>query len=80
MDWLIKGEYMNSENKLFEEPRPVDALFPSADRVKQIAKNCCVKPPFGCGKPIMGFKDKLSEKEYRISGLCQECQDKIFEE
>lgn len=24
------------------------------------------------------FKDALSLKEYRISGLCQECQDKIF--
>lgn len=25
------------------------------------------------------FKDTLSEKEYRISGLCQKCQDKMFE-
>ena len=24
------------------------------------------------------FKDELSFKEYRISGLCQECQDKVF--
>lgn len=24
------------------------------------------------------FRDSLSVKEFRISGLCQKCQDKIF--
>ena len=24
------------------------------------------------------FRDKLSLKEFGISGLCQECQDKVF--
>ena len=33
-----------------------------------------------CGKSITGFKDELSETEFRISGMCQECQDDIFEE
>lgn len=32
-----------------------------------------------CGKEIEGFKDELSVKEYKISGLCQECQDAVFE-
>jgi hypothetical protein len=32
----------------------------------------------GCGKPIKGFKDVLSQREYEISGLCQECQDDVF--
>jgi hypothetical protein len=32
-----------------------------------------------CGKPIEGFRDEISEKEYRITGLCQKCQDSIFE-
>jgi len=40
----------------------------------------CIAPPIGCGKPIKGFKDNLSAKEHRISGLCQECQDKFFGE
>jgi len=31
-----------------------------------------------CGKPITQFRDALSEKEYRLSGLCQECQDEVF--
>ena len=26
------------------------------------------------------FKDELSEKEYKISGLCQRCQDETFGE
>lgn len=26
------------------------------------------------------FKDELSVKEFRISGLCQQCQDKTFGE
>lgn len=26
------------------------------------------------------FKDKLSEKEFSLSGLCQSCQDKTFAE
>ena len=33
-----------------------------------------------CSKPIdlKDFKDELSLKEFTISGMCQECQDKIF--
>ena len=31
-----------------------------------------------CGKEIKGFRDPRSIKEYRISGMCQECQDKTF--
>jgi hypothetical protein len=35
-----------------------------------------------CVKPIVAsdFKDALSRQEYTISGLCQECQDKVFGE
>lgn len=31
-----------------------------------------------CKKPIDGFRDELSEKEYHISGFCQNCQDKTY--
>lgn len=52
------------------------------DNVKQLAnalfgetnKGCCVK----CKQPVLGFKDTLSLKEHSISGLCQSCQDVIF--
>ena len=31
-----------------------------------------------CGKEVKGFKDRLSAREFRISHLCQKCQDKVF--
>lgn len=36
--------------------------------------------PF-CAKEMSNpvFRDELSAKEFRISGLCQECQDKTFD-
>lgn len=33
-----------------------------------------------CGEPVGEFRDALSRKEYGISGLCQKCQDKVFDE
>lgn len=62
-----------------EPMRPVDQIFPEAERLGQILKTLCVKSPFGCGKPIQSFRDEISAREHKISGLCQECQDKIFE-
>lgn len=31
-----------------------------------------------CHKRVDEFKDAVSQKEYYISGLCQECQDETF--
>lgn len=31
-----------------------------------------------CHQPATTFRDELSRKEYRISGLCQKCQDDTF--
>jgi len=28
--------------------------------------------------PDLEFQDELSRKEYNISGMCQDCQDKTF--
>lgn len=33
-----------------------------------------------CGKEVTGFKDRLSAKEFRITGACQHCQDELFKE
>lgn len=49
------------------------------DRERDIRSNVCVPPPIGCGKSAINFRDELSRKEYRISGLCQDCQDSIFD-
>src|SRR3990167_7232007 len=48
------------------------------NREEQINQERCVKPPTGCGKAVLGFRDRISQKEYTISGLCQGCQDRIF--
>lgn len=32
-----------------------------------------------CGKPATMFRDPLSKHEYTISGMCQACQDKVFD-
>lgn len=46
------------------------------DRVKTITNNTCMF----CDDPDLDFRDELSRKEYRISGLCQHCQDTVFGE
>jgi len=57
-----------------EKERPVDKLFPEKRIFKEIG--LCTT----CGKPIKEneFRDKLSEKEFGISGMCQVCQDEVF--
>lgn len=37
--------------------------------------NCTI-----CRKEVTwdSFRDEISKKEFRISGMCQECQDKVF--
>lgn len=55
-----------------------DFLEALAGRSTAIHNNRCINPPFGCGKAIVSFRDSLSEHEYTISGLCQECQNEVF--
>ena len=46
--------------------------------VERVEQHLC---PF-CNTPLKGvrneFKDAQSFKEFKISGLCQKCQDEIF--
>lgn len=46
------------------------------EEVKAVEQGKC---PF-CKRSVNpeGFRDELSRKEYRISGLCQACQDRVF--
>lgn len=46
------------------------------EEVKRIGKGNC---PI-CNEKIGTFRNKKSEAEYEISGLCQKCQDKTFGE
>jgi hypothetical protein len=52
-----------------------------ANREETISSNKCIPPPIGCGRiitPDTEFRNETSRKEYQISGLCQQCQDKVF--
>lgn len=31
-----------------------------------------------CRREVEGFKNRISAKEFRYSGLCQDCQDEVF--
>lgn len=31
-----------------------------------------------CGQPVAIFRDDISRREYKISGMCQKCQDSTF--
>jgi len=53
-----------------------DKIFPEAKKL--IDEGKC---PF-CKETIntKSFRDELSKKEFKISGLCQKCQDETFGE
>lgn len=51
----------------------MNALF--ADAVKLVDQGMCPT----CAQPLGEFKDELSRKEARISGMCQACQDSVFD-
>lgn len=45
--------------------------------VEMVKKRFCP----GCGAAIHrpeDFRNEISRREYRISGLCQKCQDQVF--
>ncbi len=46
---------------------------------KNLCPNCLNEiSPILVTMPLGDFRDELSIKKYKISGLCQKCQDKIF--
>lgn len=49
------------------------------NREQAIIRRRCLLPPIGCGGDAEVFRDDLSIREYEISGLCQKCQDSVFE-
>lgn len=64
------------ESKIIAEKyskKPVAEIFP--ENVEKIKNAICVV----CRKEIEGFRNAICKKEYGISGLCQNCQDKVFE-
>lgn len=45
------------------------------ERTQSIKNDVCTI----CGEPAVEFEDELSKREYEISGMCQICQNKVFD-
>ena len=56
-----------------EAIKPIDILT-GGQHSRDIAAGRCT----GCKLPAFEFRNALSQKEHRISGLCQTCQDDVF--
>ena len=52
--------------------KPINLIFPALSDTRFQGK--CPT----CGTETTRFRNKVSLKEYRISGMCQECQDSVF--
>lgn len=44
------------------------------DRQETVKAFACMT----CSNTDLTFRDRLSKEEYRISGMCQSCQDETF--
>jgi hypothetical protein len=61
--------------KIKENNMPLDIseLFPK--ETKNRSEGLCAT----CGNTPGDFKDEISEKEFKITGMCQACQDGLFD-
>lgn len=62
---------------------PIDALRTATANL--VFKNSLSKAQdhglcIRCNKPAISFRDDLSRKDFRITQMCQECQDEIYKE
>ncbi len=54
---------------------PVDRIFREGYELKTQGKCPTCKQPIN----VEEVRDELSWKEYEIAGMCQSCQDEVFE-
>ncbi|HLE86817.1 MAG TPA: hypothetical protein VI727_04070 [Candidatus Brocadiaceae bacterium] len=52
--------------------KPIELIFPGHQA--KIDAGICTT----CGGKVGAMRDELSRKEVRISGMCQDCQDRVF--
>ena len=80
-EWILKEAKVSTEGKPITptSKAPILDLFLSEmvgkSREITLAENKCMT----CKGDAIEFKDALSFKEYQISGMCQVCQDEVFE-
>lgn len=66
-----------------EKDPAIEGMLESlSGRTTAIGEMRCVSPPEGCGRKIgereFEVWDAQTKMEYRISGLCAECQEEVF--
>ena len=76
--WIM--DLMKNNRKATPKSPEIEAFLADlmgASRVGAVAEGSCV----ACSGTVSEFRNTLSEKEYTISGFCQDCQDLVgFEE
>ena len=60
------------EHKTSAMRNAIEHIFFPTESVEK--ESCSV-----CKQPVTEFKDSVSSREYEISGICQSCQDAVFE-
>ncbi len=68
---------MKSNSKTEAVESVLQGMF-GFDRRTCIQNMICVPKPIGCGNPLDGYMSEIEQAEYRISGLCANCQREIF--
>ena len=61
-------------NKKSPQIESLLSALTGVSRVGAVREASCVT----CGGEARIFRDDLSRKEYAISAMCQDCQDKVF--
>ena len=67
---------INNMSKMEQFKEDISMMFFGRSVSLAKAGNQCVC----CGKLATEFRDEISKREYRISSLCQHCQDEVFAE
>ena len=71
-------EFVKVYDKIISEMNPdIMRAVGFGDSVDAVQNGIC--PCCGCKVNANEFKDELSKKEFGISGLCQKCQDEVFD-
>jgi len=60
------------EHKTSPMRNAIEHIFFPTESVEK--ESCSV-----CKQPVTEFKNAVSSREYEISGMCQSCQDDVFE-
>ena len=66
---------MSDKNPILEKILEDFSAILGTPRSVAFATKCCVL----CGRDASVFKNEISKKEYKMSGMCQKCQDNFFD-